>query len=137
MYVPYNNNKLYSRPASGVMDNARQSDDLHMSSPCGVEGTLAPANITAPKRRLYIDEDTWLAVYSDSWNEDGKRGKFGQATMYLCRVQPHLAASSSTPRSRECLRLRSRPLTNHRPHPPTMFSRMRLGTIHALSSFPS
>src|ERR1700727_1230493 len=34
-------------------------------------------------RRLYLDEDTWLAVYSDAWDEQGKLWKFGQGTMYL------------------------------------------------------
>jgi hypothetical protein len=49
-----------------------------------VEGTLMPGkhDIVA-RRRLYLDEDTWLAVYSDSWDEDGRLWKFGQATMYL------------------------------------------------------
>jgi hypothetical protein len=34
-----------------------------------------------PRRRLYIDEDTWLAVYSEEWDEEGRLWKFGHATM--------------------------------------------------------
>jgi hypothetical protein len=49
-----------------------------------VEGTLAAgAHHVAPRRRLYIDEDTWLAVYSEAWDEDGRLWKFGQGTMTL------------------------------------------------------
>ena len=41
-----------------------------------IEGTLAQGKShIAPRRRLYIDEDTWLAVYSESWDEDGKLWK--------------------------------------------------------------
>jgi hypothetical protein len=87
MYIPYNNNRLYSRAASEVMgpryakpDNLRY--ELHRV--WVVEGTLAAGkHHIVPRRRLYFDEDTWLAVYSDSWNEEGKLWKFGQATMYL------------------------------------------------------
>ncbi len=87
MYIPYNNNKLYTRPASEVMGPSHANpDDLRyeLHRVWVVEGTLASGkHHIVPKRRLYIDEDTWLAVYSDSWNEDGKLWKFGQATMYL------------------------------------------------------
>ncbi|MEI9932554.1 MAG: DUF1329 domain-containing protein [Rhizomicrobium sp.] len=92
MYIPYNSNRLYSQPASDVMgpSHANPNDlryELHRV--WIVEGTLAPGkHHIAPKRRLYIDEDTWLAVYSDSWNEDGKLWKFGQATMYLMPEVP-------------------------------------------------
>jgi len=30
-----------------------------------------------------IDEDSWFAVYSDSWDEKGRLWKFGHGTMYL------------------------------------------------------
>jgi hypothetical protein len=49
-----------------------------------VEGTLAAGkHHVAPRRRLYIDEDTWLVLYSEAWDEDGKLWKFGQASMTL------------------------------------------------------
>ncbi len=49
-----------------------------------VEGTLAPGKQhVAPRRRLYIDEDTWLVEYSEAWDENGKLWKFGHATMTL------------------------------------------------------
>jgi Protein of unknown function (DUF1329) len=98
MYVPYNNNKLYSRPPLSVMGPSHANpDDLRyeLHRVWVVEGTLAPGkHHIAPKRRLYIDEDTWLAVYSDSWNEDGKLWKFGQATMYLMPDVPAVILGS-------------------------------------------
>ena len=48
-----------------------------------VDGTLAQgAHHVAAHRRLYLDEDSWMAVYADSWDEAGRLWKFGQATMY-------------------------------------------------------
>src|SRR5205814_5006632 len=45
--------------------------------------TLAPgAHDIVAHRRLYLDEDSWMAVYSDSWDDAGRLWKFGQATMY-------------------------------------------------------
>ena len=49
-----------------------------------VEGTLAAGKShVAPRRRLYMDEDSWLALYSEAWDEDGKLWKFGHATTTL------------------------------------------------------
>jgi hypothetical protein len=60
-----------------------------------VEGTLAPGkHHIAPRRRLYIDEDTWLAVYADSWDENGKLWKFGEGTTYLMPDIPAVVLGS-------------------------------------------
>src|ERR1700742_514848 len=46
------------------------------------DGGLAAGNHhIVPRRRLFIDEDTWLAVYSEEWDEEGRLWKFGHATM--------------------------------------------------------
>jgi hypothetical protein len=87
MYVPYNNNRLYTRPVGEILgrDHANPDDlryELHRV--WVVDGTLVPgAHDVVAHRRLYLDEDTWMAVYSDSWDEAGRMWKFGQATMYL------------------------------------------------------
>src|SRR5205085_9867635 len=60
-----------------------------------VEGTLAKGkHHVAPKRRLYVDEDTWFAVYSDSWDEEGRLWKFGHGTMYLVPDLPAVVVGS-------------------------------------------
>jgi hypothetical protein len=98
MYIPYNNNRFYTRPASEVVGpkHANPADlryELHRV--WVVDGTLAPGkHDVVPHRRLYIDEDTWLAVYSDSWDEEGHLWKFGHGTMYLVPDLPAVILGS-------------------------------------------
>ena len=98
MYVPYNNNRLHQRPVKDLLGpvHANPADiryELHRV--WVVEGTLAEGKShIAPRRRLYIDEDTWFAVYSDSWDEDGRLWKFAHATMYLMPDLPAVILGS-------------------------------------------
>jgi hypothetical protein len=98
MYVPYNNNRLYTRPVGEILgrDHANPSElryELHRV--WVVDGTLAPgAHDIVAHRRLYLDEDSWMAVYSDSWDEKGRLWKFGQATMYLMPDLPAMVVGS-------------------------------------------
>jgi hypothetical protein len=93
MFVPYNNNRLAALPVGQVVGPAHARPDAvryELHRVWVVEGTLAKGKThIAPRRRLYIDEDTWFAVYSDSWDEDGRLWKFGHGTMY---VMPELPA---------------------------------------------
>jgi hypothetical protein len=98
MYVPYNNNRLYTRPVNEVLGTAHANpDDLRyeLHRVWVIDGTLARGkhDIVA-HRRLYLDEDTWLAVYSDAWDEQGKQLRFGQATMYLMPDVPAVIIGS-------------------------------------------
>ncbi len=98
LYVPYNNNRLYTKPAREVLGRTHANpDDLRyeLHRVWVVEGVLAKGqhDIIA-RRRLYLDEDTWLAVYSDSWDDQGKLWKFGQATMYLMPEVPAVILGS-------------------------------------------
>ncbi|HTK78833.1 MAG TPA: DUF1329 domain-containing protein [Rhizomicrobium sp.] len=87
MYIPYNNNRFYLRPAREILGPKHANpDDLRyeLHRVWVVEGTLAPGkHHIAPRRKLFVDEDTWLAMYSESWDEDGKLWKFAHGTMYL------------------------------------------------------
>jgi len=98
MVIPYNNNRFYTRPSSEVMKPQHANpDDLRyeLHRVWVVEGTLAQGKRhIAPRRRLYIDEDTWLAVYADSWDENGKLWKFGEGTMYLMPDIPAVVLGS-------------------------------------------
>jgi hypothetical protein len=98
MYIPYNNNRFYLQSAQHVMQPTHANpDDLRyeLHRVWVVEGTLAAGkHHIVPRRRLYIDEDTWLAVYSDSWDEDGKLWKFAQGTMYLMPDVPAVILGS-------------------------------------------
>jgi hypothetical protein len=85
MYVPYNNNRLLNLPASGLLTPhfANPADlryELHRV--WVVDATLAPGKQDiVPHRTLYLDEDTWFALYADSWDRDGRLWKFSQASM--------------------------------------------------------
>jgi len=98
MYVPYNNNHFYSRPVSEILGRTHANpDDLRyeLHRVWVVDGTLASgAHDIVAHRRLYLDEDSWMAVYSDSWDEAGKLWKFGQATMYLMPDVPAIVVGS-------------------------------------------
>ena len=92
MYIPCNNNRFYLRPAKEILGPKHANpDDLRyeLHRVWIVEGNLAPGkHHIAPRRRLYVDEDTWLAVYSESWDENGKLWKFAHGTMYLMPEVP-------------------------------------------------
>ena len=98
MYVPYNNNRFYTRAVKDVVGPQHANPDAlryELHRVWVVEGTLAPGqHHVAPRRRLYIDEDTWFAVYSDSWDEDGRLWKFGHGTMYLMPEIPAVILGS-------------------------------------------
>jgi len=98
MYVPYNNNRFYTRPVREVAGKEHANpDDLRyeLHRVWVVEGTLGNGkHHVVPKRRLYIDEDTWLAVYSDSWDEEGRLWKFAHGTMYLVPELPAVVIGS-------------------------------------------
>ncbi len=98
MYIPYNNNRLYLAPVRDVLGPRHANpDDLRyeLHRVWVVEGTLANGehDIVA-RRRLYLDEDTWFAVYSDSWDGAGRLWKFGHGTMYLMPDVPAVILGS-------------------------------------------
>jgi len=98
MYIPYNNNRLYTRPVDEVLGRTHANpEDLRyeLHRVWVVDGTLAPgAHDIVSHRRLYLDEDSWMAVYSDSWDDAGRLWKFGQATMYLMPDVPAIIVGS-------------------------------------------
>ncbi len=98
MYVPYNNNRFYLEPVSAVLRRGHPNPDAlryELHRVWVVDGTLATGqHDIVHHRRLYLDEDTWLAVYSDSWDEQGKLWKFGEGTMYLMPDVPAVVLGS-------------------------------------------
>jgi hypothetical protein len=98
MYIPYNNNRFYTRPVKEVALPKHVNPDslrYELHRVWLVEGKLAEGqHHVAPRRRLYIDEDTWFAVYSDSWDEEGRLWKFGHGTMYLMPEVPAVILGS-------------------------------------------
>jgi hypothetical protein len=98
MYVPYNNNRFYQKATSELLGPKHANPDnlrYELHRVWVVEGTLAPGkHHVAPRRRLYMDEDSWLALYSDSWDENGHLWKFAHGTTYLMPENPALILGS-------------------------------------------
>jgi Protein of unknown function (DUF1329) len=133
-YVPYNNNRLYAQPVREVLGRAHANpDDLRyeLHRVWVVEGALAGGqHDIVSRRRIYLDEDTWLAVYSDSWDEQGRLWKFGQATMYLMPEVPAVILGSQFVYDFELggyvygFAFNGEPMAYNvtAPHPPTLFT---------------
>jgi hypothetical protein len=85
MFIPYNNDALNRAAPHSIMGPHHVNQDLmryERHRVWVVEGTLAPGKShVAPRRRLMIDEDSWLAVYAEAWDDTGHLWKFSQATM--------------------------------------------------------
>ncbi len=98
MFVPYNNNRLAMRDGRQAMGPLHADQDqlrYELHRVWVVEGTLAPGqHHVAPRRRLFLDEDTWLALYSEAWDEDGRLWKFGHATMFALPSVPAVIGGS-------------------------------------------
>jgi hypothetical protein len=98
MYIPYNNNRFHALPIARVAGPRHAEPgalryELHRV--WVVDGTLiAGERHTVPHRRLYIDEDTWFAVYGDGWDADGHPWKFSMGTMYLVPDLPAVVLGS-------------------------------------------
>lgn len=81
MFIPYNNNGLQQKPAADLLGRkffGANHTRWELHRVWVVEGQLAAGKRhVMPKRRFYLDEDTWMAVASDSWDAKGKLWKAG------------------------------------------------------------
>jgi hypothetical protein len=98
MYVPYNNNRFHALPIADITGPRHANPDTlryELHRVWVVDGTLALGkHHLVPHRRLYLDEDSWFAVYSDQWDADGKLWKFSHGTMYLVADLPAVVLAS-------------------------------------------
>jgi hypothetical protein len=98
MYIPYNNNRFYQQKIA-AMAGPRHLDDkalrYELHRVWVVDGVLAAGkHHLAPHRRLYIDEDSWFAVYCDIWDQDGRLWKFSHGTMLTVPSLPAVVLGS-------------------------------------------
>ncbi|ANB73015.1 hypothetical protein AYM40_12055 [Paraburkholderia phytofirmans OLGA172] len=94
MYIPYNDNKFFERgkkieelltPRHHNPDAVRW--ELHRV--WVVEATLAPGKRHAvPKRRFYLDEDTWGAVLGDGYDANGQLWRVEMALPFIVPEGP-------------------------------------------------
>jgi len=98
MYVPYNNDRFYKKPISAIagrhfVDPEALRFELHRV--WVVDGVLAKGqHHLVPHRRLYLDEDSWFAVYGEGWDEAGRLWKFSHGTMKLLPELPAMVLGS-------------------------------------------
>jgi len=98
MFVPYNNNGFAGLPIASVAKPRHIAPDAlryELHRVWVVDGVLAPGKSPlAPHRRLYIDEDSWFAVYCDALDRAGHLWKFSQGLMYLVPDLPAVVLGS-------------------------------------------
>ncbi|MBV1789129.1 DUF1329 domain-containing protein [Marinobacterium sp. D7] len=77
MLIPYNSNKILQPSKDEAILDERFLNPEHMRWELHrvwvVEGNLVSGKRhSMPKRRLYVDEDTWMAMLGDSWDANGQ-----------------------------------------------------------------
>ena len=92
MLIPYNNNRFALGKFDDVLGPRFLNPDYvrwESHRVWIVEATLAPGKRNViPKRRFYLDEDTWLAVLADEWDANGKLWKLGYGIQILAPDMP-------------------------------------------------
>ncbi len=76
MIIPYNDNAMFLVPAASLLKAGRLSPDgvrWEVHRVWVVEATLAPGKRhVLPRRKFYLDEDTWQVVLADGWDAQGQ-----------------------------------------------------------------
>lgn len=87
MYIPYNANTLVTSKEEEFFTKAHTNPDKtrwELHRVWEVEATVAPGKRHAvPKRRYYLDEDTWLLVLMDGYDSQGKLWRTTQGFPYV------------------------------------------------------
>jgi len=97
MIIPYNNH-LFGLPASRILgphhaDPSALRYELHRVWIVDAQLAAGQHHIV-PHRRLYIDEDSWFAVYADEWDGNDHLWKFSQGAMDLMPDMPAVILGS-------------------------------------------
>ena len=92
MFVPYNTQRFHLPKVDQVLGPRHLNPD-HMRWELHrvwvVEATLAPGKRhVMPKRRFYLDEDTWQALLADGWDAKGQLWHVEHAMLVLAPEQP-------------------------------------------------
>ena len=92
MFVPYNTERFHLAKVDQVLGPRHLNPD-HMRWELHrvwvVEATLAPGKRHAmPKRRFYLDEDTWQALLAEGWDASGQLWHVEHAMLVLAPELP-------------------------------------------------
>jgi len=76
MFVPYNENRIYAGNEADLITGGYVNPDVlrwELHRVWVVEASLAPGKRhVVPKRRFYIDEDSWNALMAEGWDAQGQ-----------------------------------------------------------------
>lgn len=96
MFVPYNTQRFHTEKVNQVLGAQHLNPDTlrwELHRVWVVEATLAPGKRHAlPRRRFYLDEDSWQILLSDGWNAAGQLWHVGQAMPVLAPELPGMPA---------------------------------------------
>ena len=96
MLIPYNGNKLLATPEAQALDAHHLKSDAmrwELHRVWVIDATLAAGKRhVSPKRRYYVDEDTWIAVLADHWDANGQLWQMGFSNPV---VMPDLPGTTS------------------------------------------
>ena len=92
MFVPYNTQRFHIQKVDQVLGPRHLNPDQmrwELHRVWVVEATLAPGKRhVMPKRRLYLDEDSWQVLLSDGWDARGQLWHVGHAMPVLVPELP-------------------------------------------------
>jgi len=92
MFVPYNPQRFHLAKVNQVLGPRHLNPDQmrwELHRVWVVEATLAPGKRhVMPKRRFYLDEDSWQAFLSDGWDAGGQLWHVGHVIPVLAPEQP-------------------------------------------------
>jgi len=99
MFVPYNTQRFHLKKVDEVLGPRHLNPDhlrWELHRVWMVEATLAPGKRhVMPKRRFYLDEDSWQALLSDGWDAGGQLWHVGHVLLVLAPEQPGAMALTS------------------------------------------
>lgn len=100
LYVPYNNNRfLLSKTDEVLMPHHMNPDKLRweLHRVWVVEASLAPGKRhVVPKRRFYVDEDSWSVLLVDGYDAEGKLWRVQHAVPFVAPDIPALVSTTLT-----------------------------------------
>ncbi len=97
MIVPYNNNKAANADPEKLMGKNFLNPELvrwELHRVWEVDAELKKGQRhVVPKRKYYVDEDSWRTLLIDGWDADGKLWRFNYTLTYLAPEIPALIGS--------------------------------------------
>lgn len=100
IYVPYNNNRFVLAKTDEVLSSHHLNPDKlrwELHRVWVVEATLAPGKRhVVPKKRFYVDEDSWSVLLVDGYDAEGKLWRAQHAVPFVAPDIPAVVSTTFT-----------------------------------------